>query len=61
MLHYRVSKRVWVPSRTLSTNSVVSLEGVIEFTSIDISEIIENGDYIPPIEQPVPHVVVDPD
>ena len=33
----------------------------IEFTSIDMWEIIENGDYIPTIEQPVPQVVADPD
>ena len=31
----------------------------IEFTSIDMWEIIENGDYVPTIEQPVPHVVAD--
>ena len=33
----------------------------IKSTSIDMWEIIENGDYIPSIEQSVPHVVVDPD
>ena len=32
----------------------------IESTNIDIWEIIENGDYVPTIEQLVPHVVVDP-
>ena len=29
-------------------------------TSIDMWEIIENGDYVPTIEQPVPQVVADP-
>ena len=33
----------------------------IESTSIDISGIIENGDYVPTIEQLVPHVVADLD
>ena len=33
----------------------------IESTSIDMWEIIENGDYIPTIEQPVPQVVIDLD
>ena len=33
----------------------------IEYTSIDMWEIIENGDYIPTIEQPVPQMVADPD
>ena len=33
----------------------------IESTSIDMWEIIENGDYVPTIEQPVPHVVADLD
>ena len=32
----------------------------IESTSIDMYEIIENGDYVPTIEQPVPQVVADP-
>ena len=32
----------------------------IESTSIDMWKIIENGDYILTIEQPVPHVVADP-
>ena len=32
----------------------------IKSTNIDIWEIIENGDYVPTIEQLVPHVVVDP-
>ena len=33
----------------------------IESTSIDMWEIIENGDYVPTIEQLVPHMVVDLD
>ena len=33
----------------------------IESTNIDRYEIIENGDYIPTIEQPVPYVVANPD
>ena len=32
----------------------------IKSTSLDKWEIIENGDYIPTIKQPVPHVVADP-
>ena len=31
----------------------------IESTSLDMWEIIENGDYIPTVEQPVPQVVAD--
>ena len=33
----------------------------IESTSLDMWEIIEKGDNIPTIEQPMPHVVADPD
>ena len=33
----------------------------IESTSIDMWEIIENGDYVPTIEQPVPQVATDPE
>ena len=33
----------------------------IKSTSIDMQEIIENGDYIPTVEQPVPRAVADPD
>ena len=33
----------------------------IEFTNLEIWEIIENGDYVPTIEQPMPHVITDPD
>ena len=33
----------------------------IESTSIDMREIIENGDYVPTVEQPMPQVVADPD
>ena len=33
----------------------------IEFTSIDMQAIIENGDYVPTIEQLVPQVVVNAD
>ena len=33
----------------------------IESTSIDMWEIIENGDYIPTVEQHVPQVVASPD
>ena len=32
----------------------------IEFTNINMYEIIENGDYILTIGQPVPHMVADP-
>ena len=33
----------------------------IESTCLDIWEIIENGDYLLTTEQPVPHVVANPD
>ena len=33
----------------------------IELTGIDISKIIENEDYVPAMEQPVPQVAADPD
>ena len=33
----------------------------IESTSLDMWEIIENGDYIPIVEQPAPQVVADPE
>ena len=33
----------------------------IESTSLDMCEIIENRNYVPTIEQPVPHVVIDLD
>ena len=32
----------------------------IKSTRIDMWEIIKNGDYVPTIEQPVPHVVANP-
>ena len=32
----------------------------IESTSLDMWEIIENGDYIPTLEQPAPQVEADP-
>ena len=33
----------------------------IESTSLDMWEIIENGDYVPTMEQPIPQAVADPD
>ena len=33
----------------------------IEFTSLDMWQIIEKKDYVPTIEQPVPHVVANSD